>query len=109
MGRTGRDGLVEEEVSEDGVDRLAVGRVGNVLAEGRVGLRDDEVVTVGNEFEDKGVRQRGFEDERVGKERGGQVRTSKAQTRAGRRECLLREVRCTQVSFEPADEGRPRG
>lgn len=49
--RTCRDGLVKEEVSEDGVDRLAVGRIGNVLAEGGVGLRDDEVVPLNEEME----------------------------------------------------------
>ena len=42
--RTDWDGLVKEEVSEHGVDRLSVGRVGDVLAERRVRLGDDEVV-----------------------------------------------------------------
>lgn len=41
------DGLVAKEAAEDGQHALAVGRVGEVLLEGRVRLGDDEVVRVG--------------------------------------------------------------
>lgn len=42
----GRDGLVEEQVAENRQHALAVGRVREVLLEGGVGLRNDEVVAV---------------------------------------------------------------
>ena len=42
----GGDGLVGEKVAKYGQDRLAVGTVREVLLEGRVGLRNYEVVGV---------------------------------------------------------------
>lgn len=42
----GGDGLVQEQVAEDGLDRLAIGRVGQVFLEWTVALGNDEVIGV---------------------------------------------------------------
>jgi len=62
MRQTCRDGLVEEEISEDGVDRFSIRGVGDVLAEGGMRLGDDEVVAK----ERRETRKRGKPGKRDG-------------------------------------------